>query len=45
VAQAALPRLVQQTQVEFGQLGQDGILLGAAALLAQNYSLLYTQPE
>jgi glucokinase-like ROK family protein len=38
-----LPRLARDTQVEIGQLGADGVILGASALLANNYSLLFNQ--
>jgi N-acetylglucosamine repressor len=41
VLQYSLPRLAKNTQVETGQLGKDSILLGAAAALANDYSLLF----
>jgi len=37
-----LARLAQETQVEIGRLGPDGIILGASALILKNYSLLFT---
>src|SRR4030042_1169422 len=36
-----LPRLAKETQVEIGQLGVNSIILGASAMLANNYSLLF----
>ncbi len=42
LAQTIFPHLVQETHVGIGRLGEDGILLGSAALLAQNYELLFT---
>jgi predicted NBD/HSP70 family sugar kinase len=41
IARHTLPRLAQDTQVEIGRLGGNGILLGASALLANNFSLLF----
>ena len=42
----ALSRSVQDTQVEFGLLGEDAVVLGSTAIMANNYSLLYSgQPE
>jgi glucokinase len=41
IAQATLSRLAESTKVEIGQLGGNGIILGASALLANNYSLLF----
>ena len=41
ISQATLPRLAQETQIEIGQLGEDNIILGASAMLANNYSLLF----
>ena len=41
ITSTTLSRLAQETQVEFGQLGENGILLGASAILANDYSLLF----
>jgi N-acetylglucosamine repressor len=42
----ALARSVQDTRVEFGQLGEDAVVLGSTAVMANNYSLLFSgQPE
>ena len=41
VAHTSLPRLANETRVEIGQLGRDSILLGASAVLANNFSLLF----
>lgn len=41
IFQATLSRLAQETQIEIGQLGEDNIILGASAMLANNYSLLF----
>ncbi len=41
VAQTTLARLAQGTQVEIGQLGANGVILGASALLANDYALLF----
>ncbi|MFN2198051.1 MAG: ROK family protein, partial [Anaerolineales bacterium] len=38
-----LPRLAENTQIEIGQLGKDGVLLGASAVLAKDYSSLFLQ--
>ena len=40
--QTTLTRLADETQIEFGQLGRNGIILGASALILKNYSLLFT---
>ena len=40
--QTTLARLADETQIEFGQMGQNGIILGASALILKNYSLLFT---
>ncbi len=45
VAQMALPILAQETRVEIGRLGENGILLGASALLLKDYSLLYRHQQ
>ena len=39
----SLDRPSQKTRVEIGQLGEDAIILGAAAVFANNYSYLFTQ--
>ena len=41
VSQATLSRLAQETRIEIGQLGENNIILGASAMLANNYSLLF----
>ncbi len=41
VAQNTLSRLSSETQVEFGQMGEDSVILGASAMLADNNPLLY----
>ena len=41
IFQATLSRLAQETKIEIGQLGEDNIILGASAMLANNYSLLF----
>jgi hypothetical protein len=41
VSKTTLPRMAQQTQVEIGQLGVNSIVLGASAMLANNYALLF----
>ena len=41
VTQRTLSRLAQDTQIEIGQLGGNNIILGASAMLANNYSLLF----
>jgi predicted NBD/HSP70 family sugar kinase len=40
-AQAMLPRLVHGTRIELSHLGHDETVLGAAALLTKDLSLLY----
>ncbi len=42
VSTNTLTRLAKDTQVEFGQVGEDGIILGASAVLTNNYSLLFS---
>ncbi len=42
VSQATLSRLAQETRIEIGQLGENNVILGASAMLANNYSLLFT---
>ena len=45
INQKTLTRLAQDTRVELGQLGRDSVLLGASAVLANNYALLFlSQP-
>ena len=41
----ALETPLTNTTVEIGQLGNDGIILGAAAVLANNYSLLFNPKD
>jgi glucokinase-like ROK family protein len=43
MSHAALTGLVEETKVEIGKLEGNGILLGASALLANNYMLLFKQ--
>jgi N-acetylglucosamine repressor len=43
-AQFSLSGLAADTQIEIGQLAEYGIIQGASALLASNYSLLLLQP-
>jgi glucokinase-like ROK family protein len=38
----SLSRSVQDTRVEFGQLGANAVILGSTAVMANNYSLLFT---
>ncbi len=42
MSQMCLGRLVQDTHVEIGQLGTDGVLLGASAMILNNYALLFS---
>lgn len=39
----SLPGPVKNTRVEFGQLGEHGIVLGASAMVANNYALLFNR--
>jgi N-acetylglucosamine repressor len=41
ITSTTLTRLAQETCIEIGKLGENGILLGASAMLANNYSLLF----
>jgi N-acetylglucosamine repressor len=41
LAQTLFPRLIDETRVEFDRLGHDEIILGASALLLNDYSLLF----
>jgi hypothetical protein len=41
ISRATLSRLAQDTQIEIGQLDENDIILGASAMLASNYSLLF----
>jgi N-acetylglucosamine repressor len=41
--QMSIPETVQNTQIELGHLGGNGIMLGASAMLANNYSLLFSR--
>jgi len=42
MAANTLERLAEATQVEIGKLGPNGIILGASAMILQNYSLLFS---
>jgi N-acetylglucosamine repressor len=45
VSRTTLSRMAQETKIEIGQLGGNDIILGASAMLASNYSLLFkSQP-
>ena len=39
----ALARPLDKTRLEIGQLGENAVILGAAAVFANNYSYLFTQ--
>jgi glucokinase-like ROK family protein len=39
----ALAGLAKNTRVEIGQLGENGVILGASALLLKDYSLLFSR--
>jgi glucokinase-like ROK family protein len=41
ISQTTLSRLAQETKIEIGELGRNDIILGASAMLASNYSLLF----
>jgi N-acetylglucosamine repressor len=41
ITSTTLSRLAQETQIEIGQLGENAIILGASAMLANNYALLF----
>jgi N-acetylglucosamine repressor len=41
ISQTTLSRMGQKTQLEIGQLGGNSIILGASAMLANNFSLLF----
>jgi N-acetylglucosamine repressor len=41
ISKTALPRLAQETKIDIGQLGVNSIILGASAMLANNYALLF----
>jgi N-acetylglucosamine repressor len=41
VSHMTLARLAQDTQIEIGELGENGIILGASAILLKDYSLLF----
>lgn len=43
IRQTTLSRLAEDTQIEIGQLGPNGIILGASALILKDYSLLFTK--
>jgi len=39
----SLDRTLDNTRVEIGQLGENAVILGAAAVFANNYSYLFTR--
>ena len=41
ITTTTLSRLAQETHIEIGKLGENSIILGASAMLANNYSLLF----
>lgn len=41
ITTTTLSRLAQETQIEIGQLGENSIILGASAMLANDFSLLF----
>lgn len=41
VSQNTLPKLAQDTRIEIAKLGSNNVILGASALLYNNYSLLF----
>jgi N-acetylglucosamine repressor len=43
MGQYALPKLVQDTIVQIGRLGDKDVMLGASALMASSYQLLFTK--
>ncbi len=43
MSRTTLSSLAQETRVDIGQLGGNGIILGASALLANDYSLLFSR--
>jgi N-acetylglucosamine repressor len=46
LTELTLFRLAQETQIEIGQLAGNDVILGASAMLANNYSLLFkSQPS
>lgn len=45
MTRTALVRLTQNTRIEIGKLGPNGIILGASAVLLRNYSLLFNHPS
>ena len=46
ISQTSLSRMAQETQIKIGKLGENDIILGASAMLANNYSLLFkSQPS
>lgn len=44
VCSLSLPGPAQNTRLETGQLGGNGIILGASAMIANDYSLLFRRP-
>jgi len=45
ITTTTLSRLAQETRIELGQLGENSIILGASAMLANDYSLLFNPVE
>ena len=45
ISHTALPRLAKQSHVDVSHLGKNGIILGASALLLNDYSLLFRKDE
>jgi N-acetylglucosamine repressor len=43
MAHSTLPRLAQESQVEIGLVSENGIILGASAVLLRDYALLFRQ--
>ncbi len=43
IGTTTLSRLAQETRINIGQLGENSIILGASAMLANNYSLLFNR--
>jgi N-acetylglucosamine repressor len=43
-AALSLARPLQNTHIEIGQLGENAVLMGAAAVFANNYSYLFARP-
>ncbi|RPI24743.1 MAG: ROK family transcriptional regulator [Chloroflexota bacterium] len=43
VAKNTFPKLAQDIEIEFGKLGGNNVILGASALLANDYALLFNK--